>query len=190
MQRSREFFLPGIFLVIVLLGVASSTVIVSAQSATGSFNPQTQFHVGSMIFRSVYGVATVRVRNQTGASQPPRWNQAQQNLPTYNASITIDVQITGDTGNGGMQFTVQGGVMVISTSTIAITGGNGEVSGIDRIFMEGTATSADGQSFNWHMDGLAALFNGALISELTGNASVNLGGVPTNVIVTCLTTVS
>ena len=183
--------MPGVFLVIILMGIASSTVIVSAQSATGSFNPQTQFQIGSrIIFRSVYGIATVRVRNQTGASQPPRWNQAQQNLPTYNASITIDAQVIGDAGNGVIQFTVQGGVIVISTSTIAITGGNGEVSGIDRIFMEGTATSADGQSFNWHMDGLAALFNGALISELTGNASVILGGVPTNLMLTCIATVS
>ena len=56
--------------------------------------------------------------------------------------------------------------------------------------MEGTATSADGQSFNSHMEGLSALFNGALISRFTGNASVNLGGVPTNLILTCIATVS
>jgi len=59
--------------------------------------------------------------------------------------------------------------MVIDTSTIAITGGTGEVSNIDRIMMEGTAASADGQSFNWHLNGLAAVLNGAIISDLTGN---------------------
>ena len=80
--------------------------------------------------------------------------------------------------------------MVIDTSTIAITGGKGEVSNIDRIMMAGTAASVDGQSFNWHMDGLAAEVNGALISELTGNVSITLNGAPASLIVTYIATIS
>jgi len=80
--------------------------------------------------------------------------------------------------------------MVIDTSTITIGGGKGEISSIDRITIEGTATSIDSQSFNWHMEGLAALYNGALISELTGNITITINSVPTNLIVTCIATVS
>jgi hypothetical protein len=176
---------------IVLTGTTALTASVSAQSATGPFNPQTQFTAGSRItIRSVYGIATFRLRNQTGTGQQPHWNQSQQSLPTYNASLTIDAQFTGDVSNDGVQFTIQGGVIVINTSTIAITGGTGEVSSMDRVVMEGTAASADGQSFNWHMNGLAAAVNGTLISELTGNVHVTLNGAPTNLIVTYIATMS
>jgi hypothetical protein len=191
MRQIRNYLLAGTLLMIVLTGITASPARVSAQNATGPFNPQTQFQAGSrMTIRSVYGIATLRLHNQTGTSQQPHWNQTLQNLPTYNASITIDAQLTGDAGNGGVQFTIQGGVMVIDTSSIAITGGKGEVSNIDRIMMEGTAASVDGQSFNWHMDGLAAEVNGALISELTGNVSIALNGVPANLIVTYIATIS
>jgi hypothetical protein len=191
MQQIRKYLLAGTLLMIVLTGTTASAARASAQNAAGPFNPQTQFQVGSrMTIRSVYGIATLRLRNQTGTSQRPNWNQTVQNLPTYNASIAIDAQLTGDAGNGGVQFTIQGGVIVIDTSTIAITGGTGEVSNIDRIMMEGAAASADGQSFNWHMNGLAAVVNGALISELTGNVDVTLNGVPANLVVTYIATIS
>jgi len=191
MRQIRKYILAGALLMIVLTGITASAACVSAQNATGPFNPQTQFQAGSrMTIRSVYGIATLRLRNQTGTSQQHHWNQTQQNLPTYNASMTVDAQLTGDAGNGGVEFTIQGGVMVIDTSTIVIVGGMGEVSSIDRILMEGTAASADGQSFNWHMDGLAAVVNGALISELTGNVSVTLNGAPANLIITYIATIS
>jgi len=191
MQQIRKSLLAGALLMIVLTGIAASAARVAAQNAAGPFNPQTQFQVGSRLtIRSVYGIATLRLRNQTGTSQRPHWNQTVQNLPTYNASITIDAQLTGDAGNGGVQFTIQGGVIVIDTSTIAITGGTGEVSNIDRIMMGGAAASADGQSFNWHMNGLAAVVNGALISEITGNVNVTLNGVLANLVVTYIATIS
>ena len=191
MQQIRKHLLAGALLIVVLTGVTAVASRVSAQNATGPFNPQTQFQAGSsMTIRSVYGIAMLRLRNPTGTSQQPHWNQTQQNLPTYNASITIDAQLTSDAGNGGVQFTIQGGVIVINTSTIVITGGNGEVSSIDRVIMKGTAASADDQSFNWHMNGLAAVVNGALISELTGNVDVTLNGAPANLIVTYIATIN
>ncbi len=189
-MQGHEHFLAEIFLIIALTTITNATVV-SAQPSMGSFNPQTQLQVGSrIIIRSVYGIATPRPHYQPSTGQPSHWNGTQQNLPAYNASITIDAQINGDTGNGGTQFTIQGGVMVIDTSTITITDGKGEISSIDRITIEGTATSIDSQSFNWHMEGLAALYNGALISELTGNITITINGVPTDLIVTCIATVS
>jgi hypothetical protein len=191
MQQIRKLFFAVALLTIVLMGITASDTRVSAQDATGSFNPQTQFQAGSrMTIRSAYGIALLRFPNQTGTGQQSHWNQTQQNLPTYSASITIDAQLTGDAGNGGVQFVIQGGVIVVNTSTIAITGGKGEVSNIDRVIMEGTAASADGQSFNWHMNGLAAVVSGALICELTGNVDVTLNGASANLIVTYIATMS
>ena len=80
--------------------------------------------------------------------------------------------------------------MVIGTSTIAITGGSGEINGVDRVLMQGTASTADGEQINWRMNGLAALFNGAMISELTENISIILNGVQTNLIVTYIATMN
>jgi len=178
-----------VVVVIALLGITFSGFVVSAQSASGSFNPQTQFPVGSKItLRSVYGIASPRP--QGGSGYTHNWNQSQQNLPTYNASITIDLQVTSETGNGGLTFTVQGGVMVVNGSTTGISGGNGQISNVDRIFIEGTATNTSSQSINWHMTGLAALLNGAVVAELTGNTSTTLNGTPANIIITYIATIS
>jgi hypothetical protein len=43
---------------ILFIGIAAPTACVSAQTATGVFNPPAQFHVGSRItIRSLYGIA-------------------------------------------------------------------------------------------------------------------------------------
>jgi hypothetical protein len=182
-----------VVVVIAFVGITLSTSVVSAQSTSGSFNPQTQFPTGSKItIRSVYGIATPRPQGgfQGGSGYTHNWNQSQQNSPSYNASITIDLQVTSETSNGGLQFTVQGGVMVVNGSIIAISSGSGQISSSDRIFMQGTATSTDSQSINWHMNGLAALLNGAVIAELGGNTSIIVNGAPANVIVTYIATIS
>ena len=80
--------------------------------------------------------------------------------------------------------------MVVDGSTIGISGGSGQMSNVDRIFMQGTATSTESQSINWHMNGLTALLNGAVVAELSGNTLITVNGAPENVIVTCLATVS
>lgn len=173
---------------IALAGITTST-IVSAQSASGAFNPQTLFAQGSnLVIRSVYGIATARP--QGGYGQSHSWNQSQQDLPTYNASITLDIQATSEIGHGGVQFAVQGGVVVVDASTIPITGGIGQISGMDRITVGGTATSTNGPSIDWHMNGLAALVNGSLVAELTGSMPINVNGASTNVIVTYIATIS
>ena len=188
-MRSRTRLLVGIMAVVTVMGIIASTGVVSAQSAAGSFNPQTQFQVGSkLIIGSVYGVASPRPQGGYGESHS--WNQSQQNLPTYTASVTINLQVTGQDSDGGIQFIVQGGVMVIDGSTIAITGGSGQMSSMDRIFIQGAATSIQSQSINWRINGLAAILNGELICELNGNAPVVINGAPTNLILTYIATIS
>ena len=113
-----------------------------------------------------------------------------QNLPTYNASLTLDAQVAGDSVEGGVQLTIQGGVITIGSSTIAITEGQGEVSGIDRMMIQATAVNTNGQSFNLRMEGLAALYNGATIAEISGNAPFVVNGTQTNLILTYLATIS
>jgi len=180
--------LTAVIALVVVMAIFIPSSVVSAQSATGAFNPQTQFQVGSKIgIRSVYGVASPRP--QGGYGQSHSWNQSQQNLPTYNASITLDIQITNAISGGGIQFTVQDGVVVVDTSTIAITGGMGQISGIDRITMEGTATSTSSQSINWHMNGLTALVNGTVVAELTGGIPIDENGATTNLVVTYIATI-
>ena len=192
LRRLRKFELIGLVLLIACVTFNFLTSSILAQSATGSFNPQAQLQVGSrIIIRSIYGIGTVRPRYTNNSGQPTyHWNGTMQNLPTYNASITVDAQITGDTDNGGVQFVVQGGVMMVDNSTIAITAGQGEVSAVDRILIQGTAASETVQSINWHMEGLAALYDGAVIAEMSGNVPVTINGVQTSLIITYLTTIS
>ena len=89
-----------------------------------------------------------------------------------------------------MQFTVQDGLIVVGASTIPLTGGAGQISGIDRITMQGTATSTSSQSINWRMNGLAALVNGTLVAELTGGVPVNENGATTNLMITYIATIN
>jgi len=192
MRGARKCLLAGTLLMIVFLAMDGPTGYVSAQSATGSFNPQTQLQVGSrIVIRSIYGIGTVRPHYTNATGQLPyHWNGTMQNLPTCNASITLDAQITADVADGGVQFAVQGGVIAVCGSTIAITTGQGEVSGVDRVMIQETAVDESGQSFNGRMEGIAALFNGSLISELSGNVPVTLNGVQTNLIITYLVTLN
>jgi len=172
MQAKYQFLL---IMVVTLSGFTVSVTAVSAQSASGSFNPQNQFPVGSKIaIRSVYAIATTRPQGsfQDGSGHSHNWTQNQQNSPTYDASMTVDLRVTVD------------------GSTIGISEGSGQVSNVDRIFMQGTATSADSQSINWHMNGLAALLNGAVVAEVSGNTLISVNGAPENVILTCLATLS
>ena len=181
----------GLLLTIAFVGLFVFTGQVAAQSASGSFNPQTQLAVGSrLIIRSIYGVGTVRPHYGNGTGQPSyHWNDTIQSLPTYAASLTIDIQITGDAPDGGEQFAVQGGVIAVAGSTIAITGGQGEVSSVDRVMIQATGASLSGQFLNVHMEGLAALYNGALITELTSNVPITINGVQTNIVITYLATI-
>jgi len=191
MHPVRRSLSCGLLLTVALVAFVTFMGHVAAQSASGSFNPQTQLVAGSrLIIRSIYGIGSVRPHYGNGSGQPSyHWNGTMQNLPTYTASLTIDIQITGDASDGGVQFAVQGGVIAVAGSTIAITSGQGEVSSVDRIMIQATGASISGQSLNLRMEGLAALYNGALITELSSNALISINGVQTNLGITYLATI-
>jgi len=216
MGKIEKYFPLSMVLVIavsIVIGF-SATTQVSAQSTSASFNPQTQFQTGSTLtIQSVYGMATVMpTRNQTRGNQPhgdspANGNQLQignqrpqENLQTYSASITVNVQVADDTSNGGVLLTVQGGTIVINGITFTIANGNGEISNLDRFMMNGNATTVNCyycacsntcQSFRWSIQGPTALYNGAVIGSLNGNAFIGIGSssTPTDVNVTYITTI-
>jgi hypothetical protein len=174
---------------VTVAGLVATTPLVPAQSVSGSFNPQTQFQVGStLVIASIYGVATVPPAIQTTTpiptqgnhtfwhfnqtrgqrpSNPRNWNQTLGQLQptTYNASITIDAQVTGDASNG-VQWSVQGGSIVFNGTTYTITSGNGTMSSMNRLMMYGNATDPNGNTVNWNLQGLAAIYNGTVIVSL------------------------
>jgi hypothetical protein len=112
--------------------------------------------------------------NQTRGQRPSfgdhrNWNQTASKLQptTYNASITIDAQVTSDAGNG-VQWTVQGGSIIFNGSMYTITSGNGTISGMDRLMMFGNATDPNGNTVRWDLQGLAAIYNATVIVSLDG----------------------
>jgi hypothetical protein len=193
MKKTSIACLAAIVVAVTVAGLVASTPLVPAQSVSGSFNPQTQFPAGSSLaITSIYGIATVlpaiqtttpiRTQgnhtfwhyNQTQGQRPSfgdhrNWNQTggQPQTTTYNASLTIDAQVTGEAGNG-VQWTVQGGSIVFNGSTYTITSGNGTISGMDRLMMSGNATDPNGNTVRYDLQGLAVIYNATVIVSLDG----------------------
>jgi hypothetical protein len=205
MKKTSMAYLAVIVVAVTVAGLVATTPLVPAQSVSGSFNPQTQFTVGSSLaITSIYGIATVppaiqtttpiptqgnhtfRHFNQTRGQRPsngnPRnWNQTLGQLEpaTYSASITIDAQVSGDADNG-VQWTVQGGSIVFNETTYTITSGNGTMTGMDRLMMYGNATDPNGNTVNWNLQGLAAMYNDTVVISLNGGtfSEMNTSGSP------------
>ena len=213
MQKTMKYSLiAGILLTLTVAGVWATTSNASAQAVSGSFNPQTQFPVGSTVtISSVYGIATVPShpfnassmhgpgnRNWNQTNQNHNWNQtirnhknlnqttinhnwnqtfmhpwngtAQPKVTTYSTSVTISAQVANDTANGGIQWTVQSGSIVVNGNTFTITGGKGEMSSLGRLVIGGTATDSNGNTLRWQLQGLAAMYNGTVIADLNGGS--------------------
>jgi hypothetical protein len=186
MKKTSMACLALIVVAVTVAGLVATTPLVPAQSVSGSFNPQTQFPAGSsLLITSIYGIATIPPAIQTRTPIPTQgnhtfwhynhtqgqrpWNQTLGQLQptTYNASLTIDAQVTGDAGNG-VQWTVQGGSIVFNATTYTITSGNGTISGMDRLMMFGNATDPNGNTVKWSLQGLAAMYNATVIVSLDG----------------------
>ena len=196
MQTAKEYRALSIVLLMMvcaIVGLATmNTTLASAGNPSASFDPQTQFSVSSSVtIQSVYGIATANPppgagppdnrtlgsqttffpQNQTGAngnrSPIPSNLTTMQNPKAYSASLTITAQITGNE-NDGVQWTIKGGTIVINGTTYDMAAGQGEMSDIDMLIMNGIATDANGQTVGWRVDGLVALYGGTVIGELTG----------------------
>ena len=91
-------------------------------------------------------------------------------VTTYSASITISAQVVNDTANGGVQWTIQRGSIVVNGNTFTITGGKGQMSSLGQLVISVTATDSNGNTLRWQLQGLAAMNNGTIIADLNGGS--------------------
>ena len=243
MQKTMKYSLiAGILLTLTVAGLWATTSNASAQAASGSFNPQTQFPVGSTVtITSVYGIATVPSHPFNASSMPGlgnrNWNQTNKNhnwnqtggfhnlnqtirnhknlnqtainhnrnqtfinpnwngtfmppVTTYSASMTISAQVANDIANGGIQWTIQGGSIVVNGNTFTITGGKGQMSSLGRLVIGGTATDSNGNTLRWQLQGLAAMYNGTVIADLNGGSFTAANNALAHANLTYLATIS
>ena len=201
MRQIMKHALPSVLLIIVALAGSLAMMPASAQSSSGQFDPQTQFAVGTKLqITSIYGLESTlngaglnygnRVwrgnqngnHNQTSrnGSGTQQYNLTYlQNIPTANSSITINVQVTNDTQDGGVLWIVQGGSIAYNGTTLQVITGKGGIGKFNRVLMVGNATDSDGDTLRWSLEGLATLFNGTMIVSLTGSvAALNQNTTP------------
>ena len=179
----------GILLVLALAGLLATTSLASAQSAGGSFNPQTQFPIGSTVtITSVSGIGGgimpsfgsgmyggtngnwTRGQNNQGGVR--NWNQTGA-PPSFSASLTLTGKVTNDTTNGAIIWTITSGSINENGTTLTITNGKGGIGKLDRILMGGNATDSNGHTYGWVMEGLATMYNGTVIASLNGFSGYN-----------------
>ena len=198
----------GIILLLALAGLLATAPLASAQSTNGSFNPQTQFAIGSTVtITSVSGLGGGGMPffnpaimggmrgnwtngnhpwgqngNQSSHTWGQNWNQtgprplsfnASLMPPSFNASLMLTVQVTNDTANGGILWTIQSGSIVVNGTTLTITSGKGGIGKLDRILMGGNVTDSNGHTYRWGLEGLTAMYNGTVIASLNGGSSYN-----------------
>ena len=144
---------------------------------------------------------TVRNRMNQNQTQPinHKWNQTFNNpnrngsftppVTTYSASITVSGQVANDTANGGIQWTIQKGMIVVNGNTFTITGGKGEMSSLGQLVISITATDSNGNTLRWQLQGLAAMNNGTIIADLNGGSFTTAKNTLAQANLTYLTTI-
>jgi len=218
MQKVTKYTTTGIMLLLALGGLMVTTPLAFAQTTISSFNPQTQFPVGSTItITSIYGLGGggmpffgpglrgMKGNWTNGGNQTHTWNQGSwekgnqthtwgQNgnqswnqsgnwnkmrnwnqtwPPSFNASLTVTAQVTNDTANGGIMWTIQNGSIIENGTILTITAGRGGIGKLDRILMGGNATDPKGNTYRWVLGGLAALYKGDVIASFNGMSGYN-----------------
>ena len=159
MQKSTKISICAIVAAMVIVGVALSQPFAFAVGSSGSFNPQTQFPIGSTLtFTSLNGAAAVP-SNFT----KPKFTQ-------YPASFSITAQVETLTKDGGIRWKVLSGTFTINGQTYTVTNGDGHMNGFDQIAsgMDGEATGTDGATYHWRLNGLTTLYNGVVLAGLRG----------------------
>jgi len=188
MVQIKKYALVSVLLMAVMVaGIAAAPAL--AQSSSGQFNPQTQFAVGAKLqVTSIYGLETSpppvpyqygggryygQGGNHTRAGMVnQQWNLSYlRNIPTANSSVLISAQVTNDTQDGGVEWTVQSGTISYNGTTLTVTSGIGGVGKLNRVLMVGNATDPSGNTYRWNLEGLATLYSGTVIVSLTGNVA-------------------
>lgn len=201
MQKMTKSTTTGVILLLALAGLLATTPLASAQSTNGSFNPQTQFPIGSTVtINSVYGLGGgmpffnpgmgnwTKTQNNQGnwtkvqqshtwtqnnQSRTRNWNHTSSPPPSFSASLTLTAQVTNDTANGGITWTIKSGSIIQNGTTLTITIGKGGIGKQDQIQMGGNVTDSKGDAYRWTLEGLATMYNGTVITSLNGSSSYN-----------------
>ena len=184
MQKMMKSTTAGILLLLALAGLIATTRLASAQSTSGSFNPQTQFPIGSTItINSVYGLGGGVpffnpgmnggingnwTNGQNNQGRTRNWNQTGPPSASFNASLTLTAQVTNDTANGDIMWTITSGSINENGTTLTITSGKGGIGKLDRILMGGNLTDSNGHTYRLALEGLATMYNGTVIASLSG----------------------
>lgn len=159
MQRATKISVCAIVASMIIAGLVLSQPFASAVASSGTFNPQTQFPVGTTItFNSLNGAAALQ-DNFT----KPKFTQ-------YTASFTITAQVLNFTKDGGIRWKVLSGTFTINGQTYTVTGGDGHMNAFDEIAsgMDGHAIGPDGSTYLWHLNGMTSLYNGVVVAGLRG----------------------
>lgn len=188
-QITKYALVPALLVITVIAMVIASPAL--AQTSSGQFNPQAQFAIGTKLqITSIYGLETSpppipfqngagRYFGQNGNHTRPgagmanqQWNLTYlRNIPTANSSILISAQVTNDTEDGGIVWTVQSGTISYNGTTLTVTNGIGGIGKLNRVLIVGNATSSNGETYRWNLEGLATLYSGTVIVSLTGNVA-------------------
>ncbi len=159
MQKSTKISVGAIAAAITIVALALSQTTAFAAGSSGSFNPQTQFPVGStIVFTSMNGVASVQ-----GNFTKPKFTQS-------SSSFTITAQVEALTKDGGIRWTVLSGTFTLNGQTYTVTNGEGHMNAFDEVAsgMDGGATGPDGAAYHWRLNGLATMYNGVVIVGFRG----------------------
>lgn len=159
MHTSTKISIGVIVATMVIAGVVLSRPPAFGAGNSGSFNPQKQFPIGThLTFTSINGIAAL----QSGFTKP--------RLTQYPASFTITAQVVNFTKDGGVGWKVLSGTFTINGQTYTVINGDGHMNGFDEIAsgMDGEATGPDGATYHWRLNGLASLYNGAVIVGFRG----------------------
>ncbi|HKM49860.1 MAG TPA: hypothetical protein VJZ75_01635 [Candidatus Bathyarchaeia archaeon] len=187
MQKTLGSPATGILLLLALAGLLATTPLAMAQSTNGSFNPQTQFPVGSTVtVNSVSGLGggmpffnpgmkgkQIHGWAQSNPSQARNWNQTGPPPQSFTASLTLTAQVMNDTANGDILWIIKSGSIVVNGTTLTITRGMGGIGKLDRIRMFGNVTDSNGHTYGWTLEGFAAVYNGTVIASLNGVSNYN-----------------
>jgi hypothetical protein len=159
MQRMAKIPVYSLVAATIIVGFALSQPLAFAAGSSGSFNPQTQFPVGSTItFTSLNGAAAVQ-DNLTR----PRFTQSI-------SAFTITAQVINVTRDGGIRWKVLSGAFTINDQTYTVTNGEGHMNAFDEIGsgMDGRAIGPDGATYQWRLNGITSLYNGVVVAGLRG----------------------
>jgi hypothetical protein len=180
MQKTMKYpLVAGILLTLAIAGVWVTTSNASAQAVSGSFNPQTQFPVGSTLtITSFYGIATVPSHSFNASGMHGlgnrNWNQTNRNH-NWNQTIRNHKNLNQTAINHNWNGTFMPPVTTYSTSvTITAQVANDTANGGIQWTIQSGSIAVNGNTFTitggkGEMSSLGRLVIGGTATDSNGN---------------------